>query len=194
MLSAVMVQEPTTVSVADAVASVEALEATRQRLASRSRRLSVATLLLLVACSVATVVAASAVTGVWVAGVLSIDEPVFAVAAGLRGALWTLAAALAVAVAIVGVLEHRASAGAAVADDGARLVEDLAVELIATRAVLATGVTNERRARAAASLRYSAADGQHPHEAWALRAARLIEETHGFGRETVRFTRAAAQR
>lgn len=194
LLTAVGVQEQGRVSVADAGASVEALEATRRRLASRSRRLSAGTLLLLVACSVATIVAAIAVTGVWVADALSLDGKVVADAADAQAALWVLALTLGAGVVLAGVLEHRASRAAVVAGDGARVVQGLAVEVIAVRAVLATGVTNERRARAAASLRYSTADGQHPHEKWALRAARLIEETHGFGRATVRETRAVAQR
>ena len=87
--------------------------------------------------------------------------------------------------ALTGLLEHRASRASAVVGDGARTLEGLAVEVVAVRSVLATGVTRERRVRAAASLRYQTLDGKHPYEPWALDAALLIEELPGFGHARV---------
>ena len=185
LLRAVQVQGPTLVSVADAKACVQTLAEMQERLARRSRRLTAATIVLVGACSVAAVVGAVAVTVAWAAGELGAAGRVAEVAADVRVPLWLVAGVVAAAAAVTGLLEHRASCAAAVAGDGARTLEGLAVEVVAVRSVLATGVTRERCARAAASLRYQALDGAHPHAQWALDAARFIEEVPGFGRARV---------
>ena len=185
LLRAVQVQGPTLVSVADAKACVQTLAEMQERLARRSRRLTATTIVLVGACSVAAVLGAVAVTVAWAAGELGAAGRVAELAADARGPLWLVAGVVAAAAAVTGLLEHRASCAAAVAGDGARTLEGLAVEVVAVRSVLATGVTRERRARAAASLRYQTLDGAHPHAQWALDAARFIEEVPGFGRARV---------
>jgi chloramphenicol 3-O-phosphotransferase len=103
----------------------------------------------------------------------------------VRWPLWLLAGVLVTAATVTELLEDSASRTAAVAGDGARTLEGLAVEVVAVRSVLATGVTRERRSRAAASLRYQTLDGGHPYAQWARDAARLIDEAPGFGRARV---------
>lgn len=185
MLSAVMVQEPTMVSVSETSACVQTLVRAEGRFSSRSKWLTAATLLLAVGCSIVAVLAAIATVVAWPAGELSMQGQVVDVATDARWSLWLLAGFLAGASVTTGVLEHRASRAAMVASENARVINGLAVEVVAVRAILATGVTRERRARAAASLRYCTLDGQHPHEAWTLQAAAFIEHTPGFGRATV---------
>jgi hypothetical protein len=185
LLRAVQAQGPTLVSVADAKASVQTLAEMQERLSHRSRRLTATAIVLVAAWSVAAVLGAVAVTVAWAADELGAAGRVAEVAADVRWPLWLLAGVLAAAAAVTELLEHRASSAAAVAGDGARTLEGLAVEVVAVRTVLATGVTRERCARAAASLRYQTLDGAHPHEQWALDAARFIEEVPGFGRARV---------
>jgi hypothetical protein len=73
LLRAVQVQGPTLVSVADAKACVQTLAEMQERSAHASRRLTVATIVLVAACSVAAVLGAVAVTVAWAAGELSAD-------------------------------------------------------------------------------------------------------------------------
>ena len=159
LLRAVQVQGPTLVSVADAKACVQTLAEMQERLSRRSRRLTAATIVLVGTCSVAAMLGAVAVTVAWAAGELGAAGRVAELAADTRKPLWLAAGVVAAAAAVTGLLEHRASCAAAVVGDGARTLEGLAVEVVAVRSVLATGVTRERCARAAASLRYQTLDG-----------------------------------
>lgn len=185
LLRAVQVQGPTLVSVADAKASVQTLSEMQERLSCRSRRLTSATIVLVGTCSLAAVLGAVAMTVAWAAGELGAAGRVAELAADARGPLWLVAGVVAAAAVATGLLEHRASRAAAVIGDGARTLEGVAVEVVAVRSVLATGVTRERRVRAAASLRYQTLDGAHPYAQWALEAAQLIEEVPGFGHARV---------
>jgi hypothetical protein len=178
----VQVQEPTRASVSDASTCVQTLTTVGGRASSRARRLTTMAVVAGSGCSIAAVLVIAATVVTCGARELGLHALVVDAAASARMPLWQLAGLLAVATVTTGVLEHRVSRRAALTRDAARVIGVLAVEVVAARAVLATGVTSERRARAAASLRHSTLDGQGPRAAWSLQAAAFIERTPEIGR------------